>query len=89
MLANVSAHHRLMVVVVESVFAGELGQVGRIPGGDVVEAHRNITLFERLGGPPLLPEETVCSTQENRSAWQPLGFRLVAFVMSQSSCCCI
>src|SRR5215469_3911361 len=36
---------------------------------------------------PLLPAPIVVSTQGNRSFWQPVGYRGVALVMSQSSCC--
>src|SRR5258708_4844363 len=43
-----SAHRRLMVIVVQGVFAGELGQIGRVALGDVVEAHRDIAFLERV-----------------------------------------
>ena len=45
-----SAHHRLMVVVVEGVFAGELRQVRRIALGDVVKPERDIAFRERMRG---------------------------------------
>ena len=44
-----SAHHRLMVVVVERVFAGQLRQIGRVALGDVVEAHRDIAFLQQRG----------------------------------------
>ncbi len=40
-----SAHRRLMVVIVQRVFAGELGQIGRIALGDVVKAQRDIAFL--------------------------------------------
>src|SRR5258708_27707852 len=43
-----SAHRRLMVVVVEGIFAGQLGQIGRVAVGDIIEAHGDVAFLERL-----------------------------------------
>ncbi len=45
-----AAHHRLMIIVGERIFAGELGEVGRVALGDIVEAHRDIAFMQGVRG---------------------------------------
>ena len=64
-----TAHYRLMIVVVKGVFVCQLGQIRHVAFGDVIKAQRDIAFSRRRSnGLPLLPDDTVCSTNGNRSA---------------------
>lgn len=85
-----AALNRLVEVVAHRVSVGDVLEVRRVAGLDVVKAERTRTLSideRRWGGLPLLSVLTVCSTQAKRSFVQPEGLSCVACSTLQSSCC--
>lgn len=84
-----SAHHWLMVIVGERIFAGEFGKIGRVALGYVIKAHCDVAFLSSGvgGGLPFEPAATVSSTHGKRSDRHSVGLCSVACFTLQSSCC--